>query len=188
MTITDEIVTELMIETPPPKPQCYNISLPIFVNVIGISDRDNCVSAQDQMKQRPFEMIDLDVDKFMEEYSAKTEVKERSIHPVDQEEDTVDIEFVDEEIVKSVIEQIAGDAVFCDYFRETVKNLKRAPGPLYSQIKLDILTRKEKRREEIRKMITRPKRSDVNKMCDELLVDSLHSTFRLGPVNRPKDM
>lgn len=179
---TEKNLKKIEIETPPHKPQFSHISLPIFVNVIGISDRDNCVSAEDQMKHRPFDKIDLDVDKFMKDYLEKIKVK----GSVDKEdEDTTDLKFIDTKVIKSVIEHIASDAVFCDYFGEVVKILKQEPNPLYSQVTFNFNERDQQITEAIREQIVRPKRSEVSEVFGEILVDSLHNTFHLEP-NRPK--
>ncbi|RZC40393.1 uncharacterized protein BDFB_001112, partial [Asbolus verrucosus] len=181
------------------KPERLHISLPVKINVIGVLDKDTCVSIEDQMKQKPFDGVHIDIDNFMKEYHKKIQIEEQPIHPTNEKittkEKTMAKEnkkknetVINKEITQYVLESAVGDAVFSSYFREIVKILKTAPSPFYSQIKFDPNKRKEQREQEAIKFFTKPQLSEVTDILEDMVTESVHTTFRLGPVlrNQPK--
>ncbi|XP_044262850.1 uncharacterized protein LOC123010203 isoform X2 [Tribolium madens] len=171
----------------PPMPEFFNITLPVTINVIGYSDRDTCLSLESQMKQKPCDTIPIDVDQFLEEYFKATEEKERPIRPpiekITQEECKIDEPLIAKELTKNVLEYLASDAVFCDYFREKIHIMKNEPNPLYSQIKLE----EKAKQHETKKFFTQAKLSEIGEISKEAVTHSLEATFHVGPFARKTD-
>ena len=95
-------------ETLLPPPQVFVIGLPITINVVGIQDRDDCITAEDQMKQKPWETVQPDPEAFLKEYCDR-KVKERPLHPKKEKEQPADDKIepiLHKNVVQSTIEYI----------------------------------------------------------------------------------
>lgn len=85
--------------------------MPIIINVVGYEDRDNCLSIDAQMKQRPVDGVTIDVDKFVKKYFEENKEKDRPIRPLKEvtieKSETVDELHIEAGVTKSVLEHLA---------------------------------------------------------------------------------
>lgn len=90
--------------------EILNVALPVSINIIGILDRDTCLSLQHQIKLTPYDGMQIDGVQFAEETFAKIEEDERPIRPTDVENEEDD---GNKDIDEKIDRDIVGNVMAC---------------------------------------------------------------------------
>ncbi|XP_017769351.1 PREDICTED: coiled-coil domain-containing protein 108 [Nicrophorus vespilloides] len=186
-----------------PCPKQFYVGIAIDVTITSIHDRDLHYTPIQQMQQSPHSHLDYHLDSVVFkcvsnlEHDVDKPIKSRIISLRDMETQmskTVDVSLQSTEsdttqesesagidLLEKTMECIMGDVIFSELFKEFLGMYKRKSILYYEQIK----NNQERDYERLAKeLYTDPQLDEISQVLSEVMTDSLHDMFQLGPQGK----